>query len=340
MTLNIIGNGFDLYHGLPCSYYYFGCFLLSKYSDFYNELSEMYGFSSGVRIGYEEYEYAIDDIYWNCFEESLGELDSTWVLEKLDDDLGLECPDPIDLNMYQSHNSQHLKKYFNEWVESTLDLIVNYRIIRKMLKDDKLNFGHQDYFINFNYTHVLENVYKIPQSCVYHIHGESGIGDSLIVGHGNESEIESLKNTIKELEDSPEYYGEQSTRNRYNEYVCEWNNLEDLHKDVKSIINEMQSHLKIRKLDVIQIKVWGLSCGKVDLPYIKKLKELYPKASWKFSYYNNDELELRKKIVEELGITDASFFCLCGTYSDDIKQRIIEENGIELYNNISDYDFL
>lgn len=27
MRLNVIGNGFGLYHGLPSLYYYFGCFL-------------------------------------------------------------------------------------------------------------------------------------------------------------------------------------------------------------------------------------------------------------------------------------------------------------------------
>ena len=28
-TLNIIGNGFDLYHGLPTSYYDFACYMLA-----------------------------------------------------------------------------------------------------------------------------------------------------------------------------------------------------------------------------------------------------------------------------------------------------------------------
>lgn len=28
-NLNVIGNGFDLYHGLPTSYYYFACYILS-----------------------------------------------------------------------------------------------------------------------------------------------------------------------------------------------------------------------------------------------------------------------------------------------------------------------
>lgn len=33
MRLNIIGNGFDLYHGLPSLYYYFGCFPAQNYVD-------------------------------------------------------------------------------------------------------------------------------------------------------------------------------------------------------------------------------------------------------------------------------------------------------------------
>ena len=43
-TLNIIGNGFDLYHGLPTSYYDFACYMLTTDEGLYTELSEMYDF--------------------------------------------------------------------------------------------------------------------------------------------------------------------------------------------------------------------------------------------------------------------------------------------------------
>ena len=89
MRLNIIGNGFDLYHGLPCSYYYFACFLAKHYPSFYEEMSQMFGFSCYRSVGYEEVETVVDDIFWRIFEEKLGELDSTWVEGSLLDDLGL-----------------------------------------------------------------------------------------------------------------------------------------------------------------------------------------------------------------------------------------------------------
>lgn len=63
MRLNIIGNGFDLYHGLPCSYYYFGCFLAKYYPDFYEEMAQMYNFSCYRGIGYEEVETVVDDFF-------------------------------------------------------------------------------------------------------------------------------------------------------------------------------------------------------------------------------------------------------------------------------------
>ena len=40
-NLNIVGNGFDLYHGLPTSYYYFACYILSTNEKLYDELAEI-----------------------------------------------------------------------------------------------------------------------------------------------------------------------------------------------------------------------------------------------------------------------------------------------------------
>ena len=48
----------------------------------------MFGFSCYRRVGYEEVEIIVDNIFWRTFEEGLGELDSTWM-----EDLGLSCGD-------------------------------------------------------------------------------------------------------------------------------------------------------------------------------------------------------------------------------------------------------
>lgn len=134
MKLNIIGNGFDMYHGLPCSYYYFGCYLLQYHTDFYTELANMYGFGYIVQTGYEDFEYVVEDIFWRYFEEKLGKLDTTWIQETLEDDLGLECPDPVDIEIPETANSKIIKKHFQEWVSSTLDTDENFNIVKEHLE--------------------------------------------------------------------------------------------------------------------------------------------------------------------------------------------------------------
>lgn len=114
MRLNIIGNGFDLYHGFPCLYYYFGCFLVKHYLNFYEEMSQMFNFPCYRHVGYEEVEPFVDNIFWQTFEESLGELDSTWMEESLIDDLGLECDDPVDIEIPEVANAESIKKKF--WI--------------------------------------------------------------------------------------------------------------------------------------------------------------------------------------------------------------------------------
>lgn len=60
-------GSYIIYHGLPCSYFYFACFLAEKYYDFYVEMAKMFGFSYGFSRG-----YPFDDIFWKTFEERLS----------------------------------------------------------------------------------------------------------------------------------------------------------------------------------------------------------------------------------------------------------------------------
>ena len=94
-NLNIIGNGFDLYHGLPTSYYFFACYFLKNFEEEYDQLASMYGISKGLYSHIsEDLTRGIDDKgFWSQFEKSLGYIDSGWVEGSLLDDLDLEYPD-------------------------------------------------------------------------------------------------------------------------------------------------------------------------------------------------------------------------------------------------------
>ena len=110
-NINIIGNGFDLYHGLPTRYYYFACHVLSQDEEFYDELAEMYGFTKGVMHQFiEELDRGIDDYgYWNEFERKLGLLSSNWIEYSLQDELDLEYPDAVDLTIDRSSNVEKIQ---------------------------------------------------------------------------------------------------------------------------------------------------------------------------------------------------------------------------------------
>ena len=239
MRINIIGNGFDLYHGLPSSYYYFGCYLANNYFDFYKEMARMYSFTYLKPVGYEDAEIFVEDIFWKTFEESLGELDYTWMEESLIDDLGLECNDPIDIEIPEEANSEKIKEKFGDWISSTVNTIKNYKIIEMYIKGKKFNFKDDDFFINFNYTQTLEKIYKISSDRIVHIHGKCEFDEDscdIVVGHRNNEAIRELESQIYEIESELDYLDDQGARNRLNEYKCECSILKDLKKDVDYLL--------------------------------------------------------------------------------------------------------
>ena len=119
MNLNLIGNGFDLYHGLPSSYYYFRCLFNWKrswiiwrtFSNVWISQREV-GWVSKLR-----FTYGVEDFFWRDFEKRLGEIAGLWVEKTLLDDLGLEDDDAVDLEMYQYNNSEEIKKALSRWMK-------------------------------------------------------------------------------------------------------------------------------------------------------------------------------------------------------------------------------
>lgn len=337
MRLNLIGNGFDLYHGLPSSYYYFGCFLASEYPDFYCELANMYGFKCQKHTGYDDFEIVVSDLFWKDFEEKLGYLNDTWMDYRLCDDLGLECDDPIDIDPPEAANANVIKDKFCEWVCTTLNTRSNFEVVKSYLSKSKCKFPNGDFFINYNYTQTLEEVYKIPRSQILHIHGECDLdscwGD-LVVGHGNDEGIQYLKDNILKIDKKGDWLGYQSARNRLNEEKCKLEILQNLKKDVPSLCSSLIRFLHSMNEKIEEIKIWGLSCGPVDEMYIEALHTNYPDAHWSFSYFNAAEKEARITFTNKLGLKDVHLFEFTNPASLDIMKEIVKLNHITEFQKI------
>lgn len=337
MRLNLVGNGFDLYHGLPSSYYYFGCFLASNYPDFYYEMSQMYDFQCLKRVGHDDFDLVVSDIFWRTFEEHLGYLDFGWMEGRLIDDLGLECDDPVDIDIPETVNSQVIKEKFCEWICTTVNTKENFDIIKSHISSNKCHFRSNDYFVNFNYTQTLEEIYDIPQNRVIHIHGECELNEQwadLVVGHGNEEQIEYLDQIINEIEMDSGWLGYQSDRNRLNEYKCERTILKDLKKDTANLSHRLIRRLQNQNLQVDEIWVWGLSCGPVDEKYIESIHKEFPNATWKFSCYTVAEEIERARFAEKLGLQTTRCFLLNNPNSNALQNMIVKANNITEYESV------
>ena len=168
--LYIIGNGFDIYTGLATRYSDFRLWLENSYPFIYENLQSVYD---------------IDAEWWNDFELQLGKLDVNKFVKKftppeksideimaeierrkkLEEKYGSDMLPRLD-----SHCARRLRGMldvlhycFEKWVEDRHRVIINPQYLR-IEKEDS-------FFINFNYTDVLELLYKIPEERILHIHG-------------------------------------------------------------------------------------------------------------------------------------------------------------------------
>lgn len=331
MNLNIIGNGFDLYHGLPTTYYDFACYILSHDEEFYILMANMFGFSYGISRGFpsDEIDFAIDDLgYWRYFEEKLGYLNPLWLEGSLVDDLHLEIPDAVDLEVEGSENVDEIKRRMSLWIDNYVDVEENYLIVKNNIGEARINLSEEDAWVSFNYTHTLEKVYGIED--VLHIHGEGHSNELLIIGHGNDEAIENLKENLSKLEENT---FDQASRNRENEYLAEIDILESLRKPVYLCISDLKRYIEYYP-SINNIIVWGMSLSDVDMPYLQAIHEKFPGCKWQFSYYENDKAV--KRVVNKLGIekNKYSIFKFRNDNSRIIRDKIIKARNIKVYPTI------
>lgn len=281
-TLYILGNGFDITHGLK-----------TRYSDFYNYLSENKDTQTFLYNMIDAYG-AYDDEWWNTFEESLG--DGSWfetefenmaesVIDNMVTDDGDEMPD-IESTLETHWEAYYkfmekLNNYVLKWISDSIDLSDVKTKVRKLKKSD-------DYFINFNYTMVLEEIYKISAWNVFHVHG-SVAERKAIMGHGN---LEAIRR-YKERTDNAMARLDKNTAT-VNEAIASF--YEATLKDTKWIIN-INDYFWKKLHDVESVEVYGHSLGSVDMPYLKKIKSsISPDAEWYIYNFDMTEEEIRERI--------------------------------------------
>lgn len=301
MNLFIIGNGFDLGHGLPTRYWNFRCYLEEHRGDFLRDFEEKYYlWGKGLQT-----------YLWNDLEFNLANIDEDVLIEQMyqSTDLGLESGNigiEDTLNYYFADEFKYIEKlttYLKEWIE-----VVNQELDGMNRRTSLINESHQDIFINFNYTTTLEDIYNISRWNVLHIHGVVDSDNELVLGHSNSSRIN--------------YFNEKYTdyQNRFDEQSAPiYNVLTDYcsktYKDVNNYIHKLFS----LNFDAVErVIIIGHSLGDVDLPYFEEVKErVNGDAAWHVYYYDENLIEMFRDKLTQIGIIEQYIeFIHCDRFYD------------------------
>lgn len=317
-TLFILGNGFDLAHGLDTSYWNFRTFLSENYPEFLFAFERMYNILplDDTEPWYTEeaqkkWNKSVNKNLWKYFEEKMGNPDIDAMLDMSESVVGDLCladgvvaiRDTMDEYWRREYGFvNELSKYIEEWVEQ-ID-ISKVTVQKKIIENN-----NSDLFITFNYTGTLEEIYKIESDQILHIHGsiEPYCDMAPIMGHGNIFDVKKYKE--KSIDADEKFWEETaSIYNAISEY------LNTLLKDTEQIIYRNESFFK-RLSCIDNIVILGLSFGDVDIPYLTKIKDsVSDQIKWNVYYYDD---AAKKDLEKVFNVTNINISKDCFRQSNE-----------------------
>lgn len=186
-TLIIIGNGFDIWHGLNTSYGEFQKYYLLHRDEIMRRLGikkRVFQYEDEKEIAITDVELIygnpfepeeLDDGFWTTFEASLDKLDA----ERLNFFFGKDRKGLRKMNKSILNASRILREAFSSWIATiTIDD-----------KESGYQFGDNCLFVNFNYTDTLIKRFKVKEENEYHIHGEAVDKKSIVFGHATHPQL-------------------------------------------------------------------------------------------------------------------------------------------------------
>lgn len=283
--LYIIGNGFDICHGINSKYSDYHEWLVKNDNSIYEKLCAIYD-----TYGYE---------WWNNFEQSLSKVSFDYINKTSSENAPVygsnyfndadnhRASVQVELDMQNLLDS--IKLSMESWING----------LNKANKE-KLRIEGKDhsFFITFNYTKTLEEVYNIPKGQICHIHGCINESD-LIVGHGKTSE--EIYNTLKGREKLP-------PKGLTDAVLEEWMDCFTDDSTIQNVIEASSAYAgKMRKKveDIIvlhhkmfetfknveKIYILGFSFSPIDLPYMEEILKYINKdrVIWAVSSYSSHD---------------------------------------------------
>lgn len=295
--LFIIGNGFDLWCGLPTSlssfkkYYYENRDSIMKnlnvkYHEIYNDCGKFEKLLTDVEFIYENpfSLKELDEEFWSNFEEEMGNID----VDSINFFFGKEDDELEELQESAENAKLILTETFALWIKS----------IHTEMKTSEFVFNESCEFLNFNYTYTLQKYFDVPYESVYYIHGEADDKESIIFGHDSHPE-------------PPPFLAYELGGRFQGLYYIECL-LYETDKHIDENLEMYITYLSLKGImpkDIKDVYVLGHSFGTVDFKYFKFLVSATKEsARWHISCHSKDDERRVKETMNKLGFENYKIY--------------------------------
>lgn len=287
-TLYVIGNGFDLHHGLAIGF-----------SDFKRFVGI---WRPAIQTKVEQY---LCDLSrdWANLEEALARLD---VDQLIDDASNFLVPYGADDWSDSYHHdyefeieevvraiSSGLKAEFYLWIQQI-------QISPSGESLTRLRLEHDAIFLNFNYTPAIQKLYSVDNAQILHIHGSAANEEGdIILGHGwkapdrpklnKNQDPEQVDIRVRQGNDHIEHY------------------FAGTFKPTNALIEKNQSFFDSLS-GVSNVYVWGHSLSTIDLPYFAEIAASIAvnNPTWHVSYYSDSCIRKNAAAISSIGVSSSS----------------------------------
>ena len=303
MRLFIIGNGFDIFHGLHTKYSDYRNFLDETIVSRFEKMADNAGLTKEAT--WSDIETTLG-VCWNSLQSSYFSLYSN------------DENDCIELRTDMEQDFSFIFGFTGELFYSFINTAQT-----KAVKP-VFHFEKDDIFVNFNYTNTLERIYNILPERILHIHGMlddiqpmSFVGSDILPRFNTLEEAEVIEPIVKaknwnsELVRSTIQFGAYpvipySGSITDDKVIKEIQELQDLfvkHPEHNmSVLQKFISNFQPETIDEVVIS--GTSIGKCDSPYfVKILMPNLKHSKWSFYCFSPKDMNNYTSICGANGIT-------------------------------------
>lgn len=295
MKLYIVGNGFDLNHGRKTSYWDYRNYLSEKYPDLVYKFNMM-EYTKGAEVDVNSRWSDLENALWLDYDSAFSEITDNYYPD-LDsertpgwDDIGIE------VNNRYGFIKKFTRDFFYEWIWNEDQQFIDNNFKRHVFYSDS-------YFVTFNYTKTLENLYNIPEDHILHIHGSVDFPDSIQFGTPENNPIIAQNDLEKQFRQD-EFYGVAVEPGVSSLVSC----MNHMYKDIAGNMCRLETFIgSICGID--EIIIMGHSFSGIDAPYYsQKFIPKFYNVNWTIYLHNDRDMNEAQQFARYYNIYDRCKF--------------------------------